>query len=168
MKKGFTVVELIVSIVLATSIAIFLLQLLLSVKDVYEKNDLKTQIINKQSLITKMINTSFDKIIYNITKCGSYCVTFEFSDGDTKDFIVSFTDNTITIGNYKTKLPRDTYIKDARIDIIKSATFDSNKNNAILKLSIVLKNDELENDFEINGIYQFNTQLDPLEVDFSN
>ena len=56
MKKGFTVVELIVSFSLVMVIVIFLFQIIISLKNLSTNSGVKTELLNKQSLISNEIN----------------------------------------------------------------------------------------------------------------
>ena len=55
MKKGFTVVELIASFTLAIIIAVLMFQVVLIIKGIFTNSGLKTQLLNKQALISDNI-----------------------------------------------------------------------------------------------------------------
>ena len=55
MKKGFTVVELIASFTLAIIIAVLMFQVVLVLKGIFTNSGLKTQLLNKQALISDNI-----------------------------------------------------------------------------------------------------------------
>ena len=80
MKKGFTVVELIVSFSLVMVIVIFLFQIVISLKNLYTNSGVKTELLNKQSLISNEINKKLSSNeIISLTKCGAYCVEFLYA-----------------------------------------------------------------------------------------
>ena len=54
-KKGMTVVELVVAFSLSTVIALFLIQVVLFLKDTYMINGVKSELVLKQSLISDRI-----------------------------------------------------------------------------------------------------------------
>lgn len=166
MKKGFTVVELIVSFSLVMVIAIFLFQIVIGLKNLYTNSGLKTELLNKQSLISNEINKKLTtKGISTLSKCGSYCVEFLYSDGTSDKMTIDYTNNTIEFGNYKTNLPEDSYIKDAKISQANAATFQTYADNALLIIEIPIYNDNFsEQNFGIKAIYQFNDQLSNLAV----
>ena len=91
MKKGFTVVELIVSFSLVMVIAIFLFQIVIGLKNLYTNSGLKTELLNKQSLISNEINKKLTtKGISTLSKCGSYCVEFLYSDGTSDKMTIDY------------------------------------------------------------------------------
>lgn len=159
MKKGFTVVELIVSFSLTAVIATFLIQLVLSLNNIYKTSGVKTEIMNKQSLISNHINkTLSEKSISSLTSCGNYCLKFNYNDYTSDTFTIDYANNILTFGSYSTNLPENTSFKNVNVDIVYGATIDSNSNNAILNIVIPIYNDEFKNDnFSVNVAYQFNT-----------
>ena len=169
-KKGFTVVELIVSFSLTAVITIFLVQIVMALNNIYNSSGIKTELLTKQSLISSQINKKFsDKKISSVTSCGNYCLKFNYSDKTSDTFKIDYSNNTLEFGNYKTDLPEDTYFKDVKVDIVYGATIQNNINNAILNIVIPIYNDKLKDeDFGVNIAYQFNTDNSNIEyVDFA-
>ena len=159
MKKGFTVVELIVSFSLTMVIVVFLFQIVISLKNMYTANSLKTELLNKQAIISDKINSSFNKkTITNVTKCGSYCLNFVYSDNTSEILKIDYNENSFQFGSYKTILPDDSYISNPSIDIVYSGTFLENSNNSILVINIPIYNEFLKNqNYGINVLYQYNS-----------
>lgn len=166
MKKGFTVVELIVSFSLVMVIVIFLFQIVISMKNLYTNSDLKTELLNIQSLVSNEINKKITKNeILSLNKCGSYCVEFVYQDNTSDMLILDYDNHTIQFGSYKTILPDDSYIKDAKINRVNAATFKESANNAILIIDIPIYNDNLKNkNFGIKVIYQYNDNINNFEI----
>lgn len=159
MKKGFTVVELIVSFSLTMVIVVFLFQIVISLKNMYTANSLKTELLNKQAIISDKINSSFNKkTITNITKCGSYCLNFIYSDNSSEMLKINYTENSFQFGSYKTLLPDNSYMSNPSIDIVYSGTFLEDSNNSILVINIPIYSDFLKNqNYGINVMYQYNS-----------
>lgn len=171
MKKGFTVVELIVSFSLTMLITTFLFQLVIGLKNLYENSGLKTELLNKQSLISKEINEKVnEKGIYSIAKCGSYCLNFIYNDNSNDKLIL--TNDSIEFGSYKTTLPENSYFKNVSLNIAPAATFDKTANDSILILDLPIYNDKLKDqNFGIKMIYQFkedNSNIYSVEFDESS
>lgn len=167
MKKGFTVVELVVTISITAIIATFLLQLILSLNNIYLSSGIKTEIMNKQSLITNQINKKLiDKSLDSLTSCGNYCIKFNYIDNTNDIFKIDYTNNILTFGSFSTNLPADTYFKNVSVDIIYAATIDTTDKNAILNIKIPIKNDKIKDDFYINVVYQYNT--DEVNIEYVN
>lgn len=166
MKKGFTIVELIVSFSLAMIIVIFLLKIVINLKNLYTNSVLKTEIVNIQSIISNEINKSFEKTIVDINNCGEGCINFTYLDGSSDNLVVNT--DTIEFGNYKTIIPDEYYIKNQSINISYSGVFDKYKNNSILIISIPIYNQRVEDEsYEIRVVYQFNSNnYDLKQVSF--
>lgn len=166
MKKGFTIVELIVSFSLAMIIVIFLLKIVINLKNLYTNSVLKTEIVNIQSIISNEINKSFEKTIVDINNCGEGCINFTYLDGSSDNLVVN--KDTIEFGNYKTTIPDEYYIKNQSINISYSGVFDKYKNNSILIISIPIYNQRVEDEsYEIRVVYQFNSNnYDLKQVSF--
>lgn len=170
MKKGFTVVELIVSFSLVMTIVIFLFQIVIGIKNLYTNSGLKTELLNKQSLISYEINKKFaEKDINQVLKCGSYCLSFVYSDGSKDQLRLDYDNKTFQFGSYTTKLPDGSYFKDVNISAKFAGTFSNYNNNAMILVNIPIYNDNLENqNFGITAIYQYNTnEKDIYLADFS-
>lgn len=170
-KKAFTLVELIVSFSLAVVICIFLLQLILSLKTLYDNSGVKTEILNKQSLISNQINNTFNsKTISSLSNCGEACINVNYTD-NTKDILkIDYNTNTLQFGNFYTTLPENTYFKNASVDIIYSGVVDNNSNDALLSIIIPIENERIKKEkFGLNIVYQFNSNKSNIEyVNFSS
>lgn len=165
-KKGFTVVELIVSFSLALVIAVFLFQIIINLKNLYTNSVTKTELVNIQSLISRDMNKNFKKTITNINDCGNKCAEFIYQDGTSDKLEIG--DNSVMFGNYKTKLPEQSYIKNPSINIASSGTFED-KNNSLLIVEVPLFSETLNQEFNIKIIYQFNSNKYNLNsVDLAN
>lgn len=165
-KKGATVVELIVSFALVMVISIFLFQLVISVKELYDNSVIKTELLNKQSLISNQLNLALNKKeISSISKCGLYCLYFNYSDGKTDRLSIDLTNNTLEFGTYKTDLPSDSYFANPNIAISYAATFNSYADNAMVIIDIPIYNDKIKDqNFGVNIIYQYNSNITDLTI----
>ncbi len=169
MKKGFTVVELIVSFSLTMVIVVFLFQIVISLKNIYTASLLKTELINKQAIISDKINTSFNqKTINRVTKCGSYCLKFIYSDNTSEILKIDSNENSFQFGTYKTLLPDNSYFKNVSLNIASTGTFDKSENDSILILDLPIYNDILKDqNFGVKIVYQFNEDSSNIySVDF--
>lgn len=170
-KKGFTLVELIISFSLAVVICIFLLQLILSLKTLYDNSGVKTEILNKQSLISNQINKTFtSKSISSLSNCGENCIKVNYTDKTNDILKIDYNTNTLQFGNFHTTLPKNTYFKTPIIDIVYSGVVDNESNDALLYINIPIESKDLKKEeFKINVVYQFNSSNTNIEyVNFSN
>lgn len=170
-KKAFTVVELIVSFAMAISIATLLFQIVLGLKDMYTSSITKTELLNKQSLLSKEINEKFsEKEIDSVTKCGSYCLEFIYTDNTSDQLVVDYNQKTISFSSYKTKLSENSSFGDVLIDVIYAPSFKEYFTDAILNINIPIYNDLFkEQNFGINVVYQFDKETKNISnIDFSS
>ena len=58
-NKGFTLVEVLVSLALVSVIAIFLFQIIFIVRDIYAEKNIKSEIYIESANISNVINISF-------------------------------------------------------------------------------------------------------------
>ena len=86
-------------------VIVFLFQVLIQVKELYVSGVIKTELLTKQTNITKTISDDLSnkKILY-ATNCGEYCLNFTFEDNTTKQLKVDKPNKVIRYGNYATKL----------------------------------------------------------------
>lgn len=156
-KKGMTVVELIVSFSLVLVIAVFLFQLVLNLKKLYDNSIVKTELLNKQSIISNEINKKFrSKTISSTTSCGTNCYQFNYTDNSNDKLVVDYDNNTIEFGTYKTELPKDSYLKNVTVDVVKTATLQSYVDGSILIVDIPIYNDNFKDqNFGIRVLSQF-------------
>lgn len=162
-KKGMTLVELIVTFTLAMVIVVFLVQIIVNLTKIYNNNALKTNILNKQSIISNQINKSLlNKNLVDLFKCGDNCYNFIYSDATKEKLEVK--DNKITFASYTTLIPNAT-VEGINLDIIYGPTLQENVNNAILNIRIPIKS-SIDYNFDINIVYQFNTNSSNIDEYF--
>ena len=158
-KNAFTVVELVVTFVLTATIAIFLFQIIIVLKNLYISYGMKTELLNKQSIISNKINESFkNKSLINVTKCGSYCLNFIYDDQTINKFFINENELSIEFGDYKTVLPTGSRFGDMKVDIYISPVFNNDKNDSILTINVPIYNDSVKDEnIGINVLYQYNS-----------
>ena len=150
-KNGFTVVELIVSFTLVITICVFLFQLVLLLRNIYNNNDTKTELLNKQATLSNLIYESLNnKNIGEINKCGNTCIKFIYKDNTSEELSIDRDKKLIKYNNYSTYLPVNSNFGVISFDII------SSNDRKILKIKVSIKNDKFnDKDFGLNIIYQF-------------
>ncbi len=164
-KNGFTTVELVVSVVLTMTIAAFLFQIILSLKEMYIKVSVKTNLLTKQSLISRNINRDFNsKVITQINNCGEYCINILFNDNTSKILNVDTINNIITYGDYSLNLLDNSQFGDISANLITMLEVPDDFNNSIITISIPIYHKYYpEDDYGINIVYQFNMQTTPID-----
>src|SRR5574344_1859771 len=156
-KKGFTTIELIVSFVLTSIVVIFLFNLIFSLKDLYTNSVIKTELLNKQTIITQRINKVLESsTVRALYRCGDNCAIFAFTDGTSKKLEIKKNDGTFSFGDYKTAIAKNSVFGDI---IMKSYNLNGiidGKNGSYLEIKIPIAHSLLANeDYGINTIYQY-------------
>ena len=160
-KKGFTVVELIVSFTLAMTISVFLFQIVINLKNLYTNSTIKTELINIQSLVSREMNENFKKGIISVDECGDRCYEFFYID-DTSDKLI-LSDDSIKFGNYKSKLPKNSYIRNEAINISSSSTLSNSFDNSLLIIDIPIYNENFKEEvYNIKVVYPYNSNENDL------
>lgn len=161
-KKGFTTVELLVSVTLVTVIVFFLIELIFTMKNIFTDSGIKTKLLAKQALISEKINYDFrTKKLIIATKCGDNCAEFLFSDGTQKMLTYNRKTLELTYGNYKENLVKGSSFGNVIISSETIATTnDINEDNGILTIHIPIQSKYFKNqDFGITVIYQYNSNV---------
>ena len=154
-NKGFTIVELLSTFILSSVIMILLFQLIINLKEIYQSSGMKTDMLNKQYIITNKIYTDLnEKKAVQINNCNSslLCVDFTFSDGSTKRFEADDIEKTIAYDNTVIKLNSGSYFDDISI-----TTTDLQTDENIFNINVPIYNTLLKNEnFGINIVYTYN------------
>ena len=158
-KNGFTVVELLTTFVLITIVVSLLITISTSLSKIYSSASLKTELFYKQSVISNELNKSFiEKEIKRIDSCGDKCIILTYSDDSTKE--IKIDDKLIHIGDNTYDIVKYSTIGDVKIELIYSPVTHKYKNDTILNIKIPIFYKNIDGDFGINLVYQFNrTQL---------
>lgn len=152
-NKGFTVIETIVSFCLISIVSIMVLQIILSIRDLYIIGDIKTTMLVKQGIMVQKIQDDVNKKgINRIDECDTQntnCKKIIFSDGSSSN--LEKTEEYIYYDNYKYNLLSGSTASDITIDSLESS------DGKLFKISIPIIHKLLEDDM---GIYVVVQQLD--------
>ena len=157
-NKGFTIVEMLSAFTLSSIIIIILFQLIINLKEIYSSSGIKTELLNKQYLMTnKIYNDLNEKIVQNISPCeeNNKCVTFTYSDGTIKKLEIDEINKTLAYDNYIIKLNSATNFGNIIID-----TSELTSQGRLLNIKVPIYNDLIKNtDFGINIVYRYDDEL---------
>ena len=175
-KKGFTLVEIIVTFCLLSTISFLLFQLVISLKNLYTSNDYKTILLIEQGNMTRRINTDFfsmplvsmedcstgdDK---NLKKCYLFTLEDEVIETKVNKKLEIYTDRIVYDG-YQMNVDNGSTMGDvsAVVSYIEDASV---KYNCILTIDIPITNKLTEGDFGIHLSVQYNsiTSKVPSEI----
>lgn len=154
-NKGFTLVELLSTFILSSVIIVLLFQLIINLKDVYQQSGLKTDMLNKQYIITNKIYSDLnEKKAVMIDKCDEslICINFTFADGSVKKLQVNDINKTITYDNTTIKLTNEAFFDDMNINTIESQIDEQIFNISVPIYSTIIKDEN----FGINIVYPYN------------
>lgn len=166
-KKGFTVIELIVSFSLVMIVVVMLVQVVVLAKNLYVNAAIKTELLNKQAIMNRKVSEQFtNKDIKAAVRCGKGCLTFIYEDDSSSNLIVkadentfSFIDNDTGTINYTTKLITGSSFGDIDISNETINGVADGKNNSFIKINIPIKHTLVEGDFGINIVYQYDSRI---------
>lgn len=168
MKKGFTLIELITTFALTSTIIIILLNIVILIKNIYSKYDIKTRLLIEQASLSAVLNDriNFDNISLNYYEDNSdsldceynYCYSFYFND-DTHSTL-SISDNKIIFINYNglNEISKKYEYKLYENTSIDTSSSHLNENliedNKLINLKISIKNKYYpKEDFGVNLIH---------------
>ena len=162
-KKGFTVIELVVSFTLTAIIAVFLFNLIFSLKDLYTNSVIKTELLNKQTIITQRINKVLSsKKLIALSGCGETKLTFSFDDGTVEKLEIDKANNIIKFGDYTAKLEKNSQFGDIILKTTNVEGVSDDIDDSYLEIKIPITNSLIDEDFGINTIYQYDKEVTSL------
>lgn len=147
-KKGFTLVELITTFALASVILILLINVVVLIKDIYTKSDIKTQLLIGQANLSNSLNSKIrNGNLNSYSECSDstdFCYDFSFKDGNSIKLKV--TNSEVIFGNFVYKVKSGTKILTPSL----TDTLD------FLVIEIPIENKLYPNeDFGINLVYRY-------------
>lgn len=180
-NKGFSVLELIVSFSLTMVIVIVLFEIIVYMKELYEKSVTQTELINKQNIITDYIYSDLiDNNVNEISICGNNCINFSYDNGEIKQLNWNTELNTLQYDNYKINLIRNTNFDQNLelkyneytlngVKICHRGINDSNETNSYISIKIPISNALFENkDFGLDIFYTYNINSVFLDLPYSD
>ena len=163
-KKGFTLVELIVSFALITTISLVFFKTILSL----QQQQLENIARNNFKAFTVVLNNSIQKDFLNdniekIISCGENCYDITYTTNGIVRLSVDKENGTITYGSIKEKLPND-------YKFIGNIEFTSYINNFEGNDSYIALNLNLKSNYEskienIKYLYQYDSDNGIIELD---
>lgn len=170
-NKGFTIIELAVSFCLVATISIILLQLVLSLKEIYVSGDVKTTLLNKQGIMIKKIYDDLNsKDLESITSCGLSCLTFTYYDDTTANLLVDPGNKTLTYGDYTLQLDNSSSFGKVNISVDEASSSQTIKSDSVLTIDIPIYSKLLDEDFGIHIVKTYNRTKTSInnKVDIAN
>ena len=154
-KKGLSVVELIVSFVLCILVFVFIIQVVSSVEELYINLGIKTELLNKQSLISEDINNRLSKSdVALIKNCGTNCLTFFYKNNTSEKMTIDKEKNIFTFGTISYSFSGLGFVDSLTIN----TNADASYGQGILSINLNVKNSIFDTGkYIIKALYQYNT-----------
>lgn len=154
-KKGLSVVELIVSFVLCILVFVFIIQVVSSVEELYINLGIKTELLNKQSLISEDINNRLsENDVALIKNCGTNCLTFFYKNNTSEKMTIDKEKNIFTFGTNSYSFSGLGFVDSLTIN----TNADASYGQGILSINLNVKNSIFDTGkYIIKALYQYNT-----------
>lgn len=167
-KKGFTVVELVVSFALTAVVIIFLFNMIFGLKDLYINAVIKTELLNKQTIITQRINKELvSKKLDNLYKCGVNCLLFGYDDNTYTRLEIDTEDKTFTFGDFTTSLVKNSSFGEITIETKTTPGVEADLIDTFLILRVpVYYNLFDDENYGVEIIYQYD--VDTTAISYFN
>ena len=168
-KNGFTIIEVVLSLAIASVTLLTLFQIIFLIRNVYSDSGLKVKLLQKQLIINEKINYDFSsKKLLVARKCSNTCVEFTFQTGEIKKLEYDRQEKIFKYDNYTTKLiGRSTF---GNIEIKNEKSFDESylENDSVLVVDIPIYNPSFPGEnFGLNVVYQYdsdNVSIDSINI----
>ena len=170
-NKGFTLVEVLVSLALVSVIAIFLFQIIFIVRDIYAEKNIKSEIYIESANISNVINKDiFEKdkdgiYIKNINKVSNDELYITYSDGIKSNIIINRENNTITYGNYTVSILDVADI--GNIELYYNYDTSTIDKNGICYIKIPITHEDYKNDFGVVITYRYDSSKTKINGEVS-
>lgn len=157
-NKGLTLIELITTFALSAIIIVLLINVIVSIRNVYSKTSIKSDLYITQanlsnSLNSKLHNQKLDT--YDNCYDSTFCYNFTLTNGETLKLVVEETK--ITVGDQVYKLTGKTKVVNPSLDAEYVELNEEYSGNNILVLKIPIINELYPNtDFGVNVVYLHN------------
>lgn len=164
-KKGFSTIELLVSVVIVSFVAIAMFKTVLDLLDKVNIYQNRTRVTILNGNITNSIQKDLmQRKLYGINNCGCNCYDIVYQDLTMKRFLVDVDGNKIQYGGIAEKYPDDYSISDNVTLDIETFTMAETKKDSILKITIPIIDNVTEIDDSINIVHQYDSRdIDNLE-----
>lgn len=154
-KKGLSVVELIVSFVLCILVFVFIIQVVSSVEELYINLGIKTELLNKQSLISEDVNNKLSNSnVALIKKCGNNCLTFFYKNNTSEKMTIDKEKNIFSFGQKSYSFSGLGFVDSLTINTSEDASYGQ----GLLTINLNVRNSIFDTGkYTIKAIYQYNT-----------
>lgn len=162
-KKGFTLVELIVSFAMISILSLVVFRTTISIQQKQARNIAYSNYVTFYSSVNNVIQTDLvNKIIDELEYCGRNCYKIKYKNEDAKELSIDIENKLIRYGGFVERLPVSfKYYLDLTIteDIYEAV---DGHYNAMLTIRIPMNSTILPNERDLYYIYQYNSDINPI------
>jgi len=157
-KKGFSTVELLVSFVIISFIAIAMFNTIFDLLDKveYYQSLSKITILNG-NVINSVQKDMKQKKYYGSTSCGLNCYDITYQDLSVKRLKTDLIANTVQYGGITERLPSNNVLNGNLVFTTQSFIADAGNNNTILKFYIPIYNEMMDVNNDITIVHQYDS-----------
>lgn len=157
-KNGFTLVELITTFSLTAVLVIVLINVIVVIKNIYSKSNIKTELYINQSNLSNALNSKINNNnLHSYEECHDdiFCYIFNFNTGES--IKLTLNEKIIKFGDFVYKLDEKAKVENPSLDIEYIDLTEDDSGNNILVLKIPITSELYPNiDFGINLVYLYN------------
>jgi len=158
-NKGMSTIELIVSFVIISLVAVGMFK---SVLDLLDKISFYQSNVNITILKGSITNSVQEDLVhrefYRYDSCGTNCYDITFKDLTTRRFKVDTSSRTIQYGGISDKLPEDFTLSGSILFDTTKVSSPEDKNDSILRIFVPIENESLGIKSDINIVYQYDSR----------
>ena len=160
-KKGFTLIEVLVSLSLVSVIAIFLFQIIFIIRDIYVEKSVKSELYIESSNISNLINKEIltkansGVELSDVRKISSDQAYLTYSDGTSMYINIDRDTNTISYGNYNTHILSSASI--GVLDLYQNYEINGLAKNGVFYIKIPITHPSYNNDFSIRIMSRYDS-----------
>jgi prepilin-type N-terminal cleavage/methylation domain-containing protein len=173
-KKGFSLVELIVSFVIISILSIAIFRTVLSLESKQLRNIAYNSYLSFQVALNNPIQTDFTtKIIEAVEFCGRNCYKIKYVGEVPKELSINENDRTFKYGNIVEKLPSSfSFYRDIEVTEDEFDNTNEGEYNSILTVRIPISSNVLAGNLDLIYAYQYDNRTQPIksiaEIDYTN
>lgn len=170
-NKGFTLVEVLVSLSLVAVIAIFLFQIIYLLRDIYVEKAVKSELYiessNLSNVINKEIVTKENDNVYVklINKKSDDEVAITYSDNTKTSIKINRENHTISFGNYNIKVLSKADI--GNMEVYYNYEIVDLDKNGVCNIKIPITHKDYPNDFGVIVTYRYDSSKTTVNGDIS-
>ena len=160
-NKGFTLIEIILSLSIAAVTLFTLFQIIFIVRNIYADSGLKVKLLQKQLIINEKVNSDFyTKKLIMVRKCSSTCMEFTFQSGEVKRLEYERSNKILKYGDFSTKLIGQSTFGNISMSTEKNYDVSTLNTDSLLLIDIPVYNPSFKGEnFGLKLVYQYNSNL---------